>query len=131
MPYVHIVILLALVEFFYFSLLVGRARGRYNVPAPATTGNEMFERYFRVHMNTLELLVLFIPSILLFGQYFSPYVAAALGVVFLIGRLVYLSAYVKEPKKREVGFGLSMVPIVILVIGAIIGAVRAAWQASM
>lgn len=127
MPYVHIVILLALVEFFYFSLLVGRARGRYNVPAPATTGNEMFERYFRVHMNTLELLVLFIPSILLFGQYFSPYVAAALGVVFLIGRLVYLSAYVKEPKKREVGFGLSMVPIMILVIGAIIGAARAAW----
>jgi uncharacterized MAPEG superfamily protein len=131
MPYVHIVILLALVEFFYFSLLVGRARGRYNVPAPATAGNEMFERYFRVHMNTLELLVLFIPSILLFGQYFSPYVAAALGVVFLIGRLVYLSAYVKEPKKREVGFGLSMVPIMILVIGAIIGAVRAAWYASM
>jgi glutathione S-transferase len=127
MPYVHIVILLALVEFFYFSLLVGRARGRYNVPAPATTGNEMFERYFRVHMNTLELLVMFIPSILLFGQYFSPYVAAALGVVFLIGRLVYLSAYVKEPKKREVGFGLSMVPIMILVIGAIIGAARAAW----
>jgi uncharacterized MAPEG superfamily protein len=127
MPYVHIVILLALVEFFYFSLLVGRARGRYNVPAPATTGNEMFERYFRVHMNTLELLVLFIPSILFFGQYFSPYVAAALGVVFLIGRLVYLSAYVKEPKKREVGFGLSMVPVMILVIGAIIGAVRAAW----
>jgi glutathione S-transferase len=131
MPYVHIVILLALVEFFYFSLLVGRARGRYNVPAPATTGNEMFERYFRVHMNTLELLVMFIPSILLFGQYFSPYVAAALGVVFLIGRLVYLSAYVKEPKKREVGFGLSMVPIMILVIGAIIGAGRAAWYASM
>ena len=127
MPYVHIVILLALVEFFYFSLLVGRARGRYNVPAPATTGNEMFERYFRVHMNTLELLVMFIPSILLFGQYFSPYVAAALGVVYLVGRLVYLSAYVKEPKKREVGFGLSVVPIMILVVGAIIGAARAAW----
>ena len=127
MPYVHIVILLALVEFFYFSLLVGKARSRYNVPAPATAGNEMFERYFRVHMNTLELLVLFIPSILLFGQYFSPYVAAGLGVVFLIGRLVYLSAYVKEPKKREVGFGLSVVPIMILVIGAIIGAARAAW----
>ena len=131
MPYVHIVILLALVEFFYFSLLVGKARSRYNVPAPATTGNEMFERYFRVHMNTLELLVMFIPSILLFGQYFRPYVAAALGVVYLIGRLVYLSAYVKEPKKREVGFGLSVVPIMILVVGAIIGAARAAWYASM
>jgi glutathione S-transferase len=128
MPYVHIVVLLALVEFFYFSLEVGKARGRYNIPAPATTGNEMFERYFRVHMNTLELLVMFVPSILLFGQYLSPYIAAGLGVVYLIGRLVYLSAYVKDPKKRSVGFGLSILPIMILTVGAIVGAVRAAWS---
>ena len=127
MPYVHIVTVLALLEFFYFSLEVGRARGRYNVPAPATTGNEMFERYFRVHMNTMELLVMFIPSILLFGLYANPYVAAGLGVVYLIGRLVYLFAYVKEPKTREVGFGLSVVPIVIMMLGAIFGAGRAAW----
>lgn len=127
MPYVHIVILLALLEFFYFSLEVGRARARYNIPAPATTGNEIFERYFRVHMNTLELLVMFIPSVVLFGQYLNPYLAAGLGVVYLIGRLVYLFAYVKEPKKREVGFGLSVVPILILAVGAIFGAGRAAW----
>jgi glutathione S-transferase len=127
MPYVHIVILLALLEFFYFSLEVGKARARYNIPAPATTGNEMFERYFRVHMNTLELLVMFIPSVVLFGQYLNPYLAAGLGVVYLIGRLVYLFAYVKEPKKREVGFALSVVPILILTVGAIFGAGRAAW----
>jgi glutathione S-transferase len=127
MPYVHIVILLALLEFFYFSLEVGKARGRYNIPAPATTGNEMFERYFRVHMNTLELLIMFIPSVVLFGQYLNPYLAAGLGVVYLIGRLVYLFAYVKEPKKREVGFALSVVPILILTVGAIFGAGRAAW----
>ena len=127
MPYVHIVIVLALVEFFYFGLEVGKARGRYNVPAPAMTGNEMFERYFRVHMNTLELLVMFIPSVLLFGHYLNPYLAAGLGAVFLIGRLVYLFAYVKDPKKREVGFALSMVPILILMLGAIVGAARAAW----
>jgi glutathione S-transferase len=127
MPYVHIVTVLALLEFFYFSLEVGRARGRYNVPAPATTGNEMFERYFRVQMNTLELLVMFVPSILFFGLYLNPYVAAGLGVVYLIGRLVYLFAYVKEPKTREVGFGLSMGPILILMLGAIFGAARAAW----
>jgi glutathione S-transferase len=126
MPYVHIVVLLALVEFFYFSLEVGKARGRYNIPAPATTGNEIFERYFRVHMNTLELLVMFVPSILLFGQYLSPYIAAGLGVVYLIGRLVYLFAYVKEPKKRSAGFGLSILPIMVLMLGAIVGAVRAA-----
>jgi glutathione S-transferase len=127
MPYVHIVIGLALVEFLYFGFEVGRARGRYNVPAPATTGNEIFERYFRVQMNTLEQLVIFIPSILIFGQYLSPYLAAALGVVFLIGRLVYLFGYVKDPKKREVGFLLSAAPTLFLLLGALVGAARAAW----
>jgi uncharacterized MAPEG superfamily protein len=127
MPYVHIVIVLALIEFFYFGFAVGRARGRYNVPAPATSGNEMFERYFRVHMNTLELLVMFIPAILLFAHYFSPYVAAGIGAVYLIGRLLYFVTYVKDPKKRELSFGLSMLPIMILTVGAIVGAVRAAW----
>jgi glutathione S-transferase len=126
MPYVNIVICLALVEFLYFGMAVGKARARYKVPAPAVTGNEIFERYFRVQMNTLEQLVVFIPSIWLFGQYLSPYVAAGLGVVFLIGRLAYLAGYVKDPKKREVGFGLSFAPTVILLGGAIFGAVRAA-----
>lgn len=126
MPYVNIVICLALVEFLYFGMAVAKARGRYNVPAPAVTGNEIFERYFRVQMNTLEQLVVFIPSIWLFGQYLSPYLAAGLGVVFLIGRLIYLFAYVKDPKKRELGFVLSYVPSVILLVGAIFGAARAA-----
>jgi glutathione S-transferase len=126
MPYVHIVIGLALVEFMYFGFAVAQARGRYKVPAPATTGNEMFERYFRVQMNTLEQLVVFIPSILIFGQYLSPYLAAALGAVFVVGRLVYLAGYVKDPKKREAGFILSAVPTTILLVGAIFGAARAA-----
>jgi glutathione S-transferase len=126
MPYVQIVICLALVEFLYFAMAVGKARGRYNVPAPAVTGNEIFERHLRVQMNTLEQLIVFIPSIVLFGQYLSPYFAAALGVVFLIGRLVYFFAYVKDPKKREIGFLLSFAPTVILLGGAIFGAARAA-----
>jgi uncharacterized membrane protein YecN with MAPEG domain len=126
MPYVHIVIGLALVELMYFGLAVAQARGRYKVPAPATTGNEMFERYFRVQMNTLEQLVVFIPSILIFGQYLSPYLAAALGAVFVVGRLVYFAGYVKDPKKREAGFILSAAPTTILLVGAIFGAARAA-----
>jgi glutathione S-transferase len=126
MPYVHIVICLALVEFLYFAIAVSKARGRYNVPAPAMAGNEIFERHMRVQMNTLEQLIVFIPSIVLFGQYLSPYLAAALGVVFLIGRLVYFFAYVKDPKKRETGFILSFAPTVILLGGGIFGAARAA-----
>jgi len=100
MPLVHIVIGLALIEFFWFALAVARARARYEVPAPATTGNEMFERYMRVQMNTLEQLVMFIPSILIFAHYFSPYIAAGLGAIYLVGRGVYFFSYVKEPRKR-------------------------------
>jgi glutathione S-transferase len=105
---------------------VGNARTTYKVAAPATTGNEIFERYFRVQMNTLELLVMFVPSILLFAQFFSGYLAAALGTVYLIGRHIYFTNYVKDPRSRGIGYGLSAVPIMILVAGTIVGAIRAA-----
>ena len=126
MPYVHIVIGLALIEFLWFGLAVAGARGRYKIAAPAVTGNEMFERYLRVQMNTLEQLVVFIPSILLFSLYMSPYIAAGLGAIFLIGRVVYFFTYVKDPKSRELGFILTFGPNVILLGGAILGAARAA-----
>ena len=126
MPLIHIVVGLALAQFVFFCFAVGKARGTYKVPAPATTGNEMFERYFRVQMNTLELLVVFVPSILLFGQYFGSYLATALGVVYLIGRLVYFTSYVKDPKSRSAGYGLSALPVFVLLGGAIFGAIRAA-----
>jgi uncharacterized MAPEG superfamily protein len=126
MPWVQVVVILALLEFLFFCMAVGRARGQYKVPAPATTGNEIFERYFRVQMNTLEQLVIFIPAILIFGQYLSPYVATALGVIFLIGRALYFSSYIRDPHKRSLGFGLSVMPNIILLIGAIYGSIRAA-----
>ena len=126
MPYVHIVIGLALVQFLFFGAAVAGARKRYKVVAPAIAGNENFERYIRVQMNTLEQLVVFIPSMLIWSQYTSPYVAAALGVVFLIGRMIYFFAYVKDPKSRELGFILTVGPNAILLGGAIIGSARAA-----
>jgi glutathione S-transferase len=122
MPLVHLVIALALVEFFLFGVAVARARARYNILAPATTGNEVFERYFRVQMNTLEQLIIFVPSVLLFARYVNVYVAAALGVVFLIGRALYFQGYVKAPQARHVGFILTAVANLALLIGAIIGA---------
>jgi glutathione S-transferase len=126
MPLVHLVIGLALAQFFFFLFAVGKARGTYKVSAPATTGNDIFERYFRVQMNTLELLVMFVPSILFFAQYFGAYLAAGLGVVYLIGRLIYFTSYVKDPKSRSVGYGLSALPVMIFIAGTIIGAIRAA-----
>ena len=126
MPLVHLVICLSLVQFILFGMAVSRARARYQVPAPATTGNEIFERYFRVQMNTLEQLVIFVPSIGLFACSFNGAVAAALGVLFIIGRFVYFRDYIREPQRRGRGFALSGAPNLALLIGAIIGALRAA-----
>jgi uncharacterized MAPEG superfamily protein len=126
MAWVHLVIGLALAEFFLFCVAVGKARATYKVPAPATTGNEMFERYFRVQMNTLELLVIFVPSIWLFGHYVNAEAAAGLGILFIIGRYVYFRSYIKDPKSRSLGFGLSAFPMLVLLAGAIIGAIRGA-----
>jgi glutathione S-transferase len=126
MSLVHIVVGLALAQFLFFCMAVGKARGTYKIAAPATTGNEMFERYFRVQMNTLEMLVVFLPSILLFGQYLGAYVAFALGLLYLIGRMIYFTSYVKDPKSRSLGYGLSALPVVILLAGALFGAIRAA-----
>ena len=124
MAYVDIVTALALLQFIVFGFKVGRARGRYGIKAPAVAGNETFERYFRVQQNTLEQLIVFLPALYVFSHYFSPLVAAALGVVYLIGREIYAFTYVKDPKKREIGFVLTVLPLAILIFGALFGAIR-------
>ncbi len=124
MAYVDIVTALALLQFIVFGFKVGRARGRYGVKAPAVTGNATFERLFRVQQNTLEQLIVFLPGLYLFSRYFSPRAAAVLGVIYLIGREVFAFTYVKEPAKREIGFGLTILPTVILVLGGLFGAIR-------
>ena len=121
MHFVALVGLLALLQYMVFAMLVGRARGKYGVKAPAVTGHEVFERYFRVQQNTLELLVVFLPALWLFALYVSATWAAVLGAVYLVGRVLYLRGYVADPSKREIGFGLSFLPILALVIGALIG----------
>jgi glutathione S-transferase len=123
MAYIDIVTALALLQFIYFGFQVGGARSKYQVKAPAITGNEIFERYFRVQQNTLEQLIAFIPGLYLFSHYFNPLWAAGLGVVYLIGRQVYAAGYVKDPAKRGAGFGLSFLPTVALVAGGLVGAV--------
>lgn len=125
MDLVAFVILAALVEFFVFGALVGRARGQYDVKAPAITGHPIFERYFRVHQNTMEQLVMFVPSMWFFGQYVSATLAALLGIVFIIGRVVYLRGYVEEPSKRETGVIIGFAALGILMLGAAIGALLA------
>jgi len=124
MAYVDIVTALALLQYIVFGFKVGRARGRYGVKAPAVTGNEVFERYFRVQQNTLEQLILVLPGLYLFSHYFSPFAAAILGLIYLIGRELFAYSYVKEPAKREIGFALSVLPTIILIAGGLFGAMR-------
>ena len=124
MAYVLLVIVLALLQYIFFSIAVGRARAKYGVHAPAIAGNEIFERYFRVHMNTLEQLIMFIPAVWLFAQFVSPHWAAGLGGVYLVGRVVYFLSYVKDPKSRGLGFALTSVPSLVMLVGVLVEALR-------
>ena len=123
MAWVAAVAVLALIEYLVFSMFVGWARGRYGVEAPATTGDPVFERYFRVHQNTLEQLVVFLPALFLFATWVSPTWAAWIGLAFPIGRLIYFRSYVSDPKSRGVGFGIGYLANAALVIGSAVGVV--------
>ena len=124
MVWVDIVGLLAVVQLAVFVTLVGRARGTYGVAAPATTGHPVFERYYRVQMNTVESLLVLLPGLWLAAKYWSPKYAAILGAIYLIGRVLYLVSYVGDPKRRSFGYSLSMAPAIALVVAALVGAVR-------
>ncbi|HTJ15646.1 MAG TPA: MAPEG family protein [Steroidobacteraceae bacterium] len=125
MHYVAIVTVVALLQFFWFGWQVGVARGKYGIAAPATSGNEMFERVFRVHMNTLEQLVVFLPALWIFASFVSSLWAAILGAIFIVGRAIYAVTYVKDPKKRSAGFALTALPELVLLIGILVWAVMA------
>ena len=124
MNLVDLVATAALVQYLFFVLLVGRARGKYSVPAPATSGHEMFERAYRVQMNTLELLVAFLPALYLGSKYWSPTNAAIAGTVYLLGRFIFWRAYMTNPSSRGWGFMLSLLPCAFLLVGSIVGLLR-------
>src|SRR5258705_12912901 len=95
-----LVTLLAVLVYFYTSILVSQARGKFGVKLPAISGNPDFERVFRVQMNTLEWMPIFLPSLWLFAIYISDGIAAALGAGWVIGRVLYVIGYSKGTEKR-------------------------------
>jgi uncharacterized MAPEG superfamily protein len=119
---VDLVAALAVLQFLTFTILTGKARGKYGVKAPAITGHEGFERMYRVQMNTLELLIAFLPSLFLAAKYWSPVVMAGVGAVYLVGRVLYAVAYVNNPPSRGLGFVLSILPATFLAIAGAVGA---------
>ena len=116
MTYVALVTLLILVQYMIFLMQSGMARGKGDVKAPAVSGDENYERRFRIQMNTIEQLVITLPAMWLCAHFFRADVAAGLGVMFLIGRFIYAAAYAKEPKSRGIGFIISFLANIILVL---------------
>jgi uncharacterized membrane protein YecN with MAPEG domain len=124
MELVYGTILLALVEYLVMSALVGRARAKYGIKAPATTGHPDFERANRVHINTLENLIVFVPAVWIFATYVSPAWAAALGALFVVGRALYAIGYLQAAEKRGAGAGITGIVNMALVVGGLIGIAR-------
>ena len=116
----EIVTLLALLEYSILGLMVGRARQTYGVEAPATTGNPDFERYNRVHVNTLEALIVFLPAVWIFSLSVHYHIGVLLGLLFVIARIVYAAGYMSAASKRSTGALATGIINVILVVGGLI-----------
>src|SRR3954449_5028955 len=110
---------LALMLYFYMSVRVSQARGKFGVKAPAIIGNADFERVFRVQMNTLEWLPIFLPSLWLFAIYVNDPIAAAIGIVWIAGRILYMTGYSQAANKRSTGFGIQAGATAILWAGGL------------
>jgi uncharacterized membrane protein YecN with MAPEG domain len=114
-----LVTLLALLVYFWMSLQVGRARGKSGISPPAMTGDPLLERAVRVQSNTLEWLPIFLPSLWLFAIYWNELAASGLGLVWIIGRLVYAAGYMADPAKRGSGFLIQFLASAVLLLGAL------------
>jgi glutathione S-transferase len=126
-----IVTIVALLVYFYMGFRVGAMRGKHNIKAPLMTGHPEMDRAVRVHMNTLEHIVVFIPLLWLATAYFHMFgwLPAAAGAVWIVGRLMYMQGYMADPDKRSTGFLISLVAVLALLIMAIGGIVQA-WMAA-
>ena len=124
-PLTTLAILIALLIFFAFAAVVGKARATYGVPAPQSGGHPEFDKRNRVHLNTLEQLVMFIPALVFAAPVLGDPIAATIGLVWSVGRLLYARSYYADPAKRSLGFALTMIPTFILIIAAAWGAIRA------
>jgi glutathione S-transferase len=124
-PWIVLVTMAALLLYFYMGLRIGGARRKHGIPAPATTGHPDFERVFRVQMNTLEWLPIFLPALWIAAAYWDARIIAAIGVVWIIGRFMYMEGYIAEAGKRSMGFLVQALATLALLLASIAGAVMA------
>jgi glutathione S-transferase len=121
-----IVSILAILVVFWTGLRVAGMRGKHNILAPATAGHPEFDRAYRVQMNTMEQFVLFLPLLWLANAFFHmlPLLTGAVGLVWIVGRIIYALAYMADPSKRSLGFTISIIATAVLLVLSIIGIVQ-------
>ena len=122
--YTALVTVLTVLFYSYTVFLVGRARAQFKVPAPAMSGHPEFDRIFRGQMNTLEWMPIFLPLLWLFAFYVSDIAAAALGLVWIAARILYVVRYAEAARRRGFGFTLQGAVCVVLLVGALAGIVN-------
>lgn len=120
----ELVVLLTVLLLLAVTMLTGRARGKYGIKAPAISGHPMFERAYRVQMNTLEYTVIFLPALWLAARWGNPTWAGVLGLVWLVGRVWYVVAYQRDPASRGKPFMLAAIALLLLVVLAAWGVIR-------
>jgi len=123
MDFVYLVTLLLLIQYVFFAMKTGMARGKDTVVAPATSGDEKYERAFRVQMNTLEQLIIVLPAMIICALSFRADVAAILGAIFLVTRFIYAAAYMKDPKTRALGFVSGFFATIALLLCSLYGVI--------
>jgi glutathione S-transferase len=124
-PLTTLAILVALAIYFGLGAVVGAARGKFGVPAPQASGHPEFDKRNRVHINTLEQLVIFVPAAMFAAPVLGDPATAVIALVWSVGRLLYARSYYVDPAKRSLGFLLTILPSFILFIAAAWGAIRA------
>ena len=123
-PLTTLATVIAILVYFALGMNVGKARGTYNVPAPLMAGHIEFEKRSRVQLNTLEQMVIFLPLLWLGLGVLGDLYTALAGLVWSVGRVVYARAYYADPTKRSLGFGLTQLPVIVLLVATVWGAVR-------
>jgi glutathione S-transferase len=125
--YTAIVTVLVVLFYFFVATRVAAARIKFGVKLPAISGHPDFERIYRVQMNTLEWMPTFLPLLWLCAIYFSDAAAAVVGLLWIVGRVMYFAGYTRAVEKRLPGFFVQGTACLLLLIGAVIGIVRHFW----
>ncbi|NEP90878.1 MAG: MAPEG family protein [Okeania sp. SIO2C2] len=123
-----LITVVSLFMYFIVTINVGRARAKYKIMPPQMTGEQNFERVLRVQQNTVEQIILFLPSLWLFSIFISPLWGAGIGTVWVVGRILFAWGYYQAAEKRTLGFGISSLAIITLLIGALVGILLLLWK---